>query len=99
MYVPFTNLLPALDPDEVHRVRSGRPASRVEILERHLRHQRIHQPVFAPEERPRVARISHRDPSADRPARLSLLGPATRVRRSIGRALIAAGERLERDAA
>jgi hypothetical protein len=91
MFAPTLYLTPDVDVIARDLNRTARPANRAEILARHLREQRGQ---IAPQQTVAAARIAHETP--ERPA---LLTPAAKVRRSLGRALVAAGHRLERQAA
>ncbi|HVL25261.1 MAG TPA: hypothetical protein VM450_14325 [Thermomicrobiales bacterium] len=85
--MPTTYLLPSLDAQECTRLESGRPASRAEIIARHLRERRDNEPLFAPEE----TIVAHPRPALTR--------PVATLRHSLGRALVSAGQRLDREAA
>jgi len=73
------------------RLQSGRAASRAEIMAHYLRERRDNEPFFAPDEAIPTMRGSRRIATP--------LHSAVRVRQAIGRALIAAGQRLDSEAA
>jgi len=91
VFAPTLYLTTDIDGIDRDRDRTGRPASRAEILARHLRAQRD---LVAPQETVSPARITHAAP-----ARPTLLTPAAKVRRGLGRVLVAVGHRLDREAA
>ncbi len=83
---------------ERDRRRSGRPASRSEILSRHQEESRVNSSFFTHEQilRNRSEELD-RQMRRDRQlfeARRPASNPAVRVRHTIGRVLIAAGERI-----
>lgn len=84
MFIPANFITPVTDPIERQRIASGRPASRVEILERHQRDHYNDAHVTMPA--PRNA--SHTTPVS-----------MASIRRAISRALINAGERVGPEAA
>lgn len=88
MFIPSSAITPVVDPIERHRITSGRPASRVEILERHQREHRLESPVILPETS-QPERVETRTAPA----------PLANVRRALSRVLINAGERIGPEAA
>jgi hypothetical protein len=91
VFTPTLYLTPDIDVIARDLGRTDRPASRAEILARHLRERRGQ---IAPQETVAAARIAH-----EAPARPALLTPAAKVRRGLGRVLVAAGHRLDHEAA
>ena len=95
MFSPYPTALSTLNPHEIHRQKSGRPASRSEILNRYHRDNRDNA----------IRRMTNLSPNAHaaptdgpRPTRVSLQ-PFTRFRRTISRMLVSAAERIEPEAA
>jgi hypothetical protein len=86
-------LLPNLDLIEQERLTSRRPASRLEIMARHLKEDRRNFTYFSPDNDASATYVSR---ERTRPTELN---PAAKVRRGIGRALVAAGHRIDREAA
>ena len=100
MYVPTTPLVSPIDPSELNRIKNGRPASRTEILDRHLKEHRIttqpvaiRQPLTASNQK-----NVHGTPARRRVAPASP-NPVAKVRRGISRVLITAGQRIGTEAA
>ncbi len=100
MFVPSTPLISPIDPSELNRIKDGRPASRTEILDRHLKEHRITtQPITVDQ----PIRVNTRNNIHRAPARRHVApapqNPVAKVRRGISRALITAGERIGPEAA
>jgi|GEM_PF-3301318 len=94
MFGPYTPGLSTLDPVEQRRLRSGRPASRAEILGRHAREFRLdaaraHYEAEAPVS-PDRSYITTNDSS---------LPGLVRIRHTISRMLMSAAQRIEPEAA
>lgn len=94
MFGPYTPGLSTLDPLEQRRIRSGRPASRAEILGRHAREFRMdvaraHRELEAPITSDR-SYMSTNDSS---------LPGLVRIRATISRMLMSAAQRIEPEAA
>jgi hypothetical protein len=100
MFVPSTPLVSPIDPTELNRIKDGRPASRTEILDRHLREHRITtQPVTIGQ----PIQVDTRKNVHGTPVRRNVApaspNPVAKVRRGISRALITAGQRIGPEAA
>lgn len=91
MFTPLTLTSAAFDPIERDRIEIGRPASRMEVLERHEQVKR--HDVFAQS----TAMVATQD---ERHSKLQIV-PDTidSVRRSLSRMLVHAGERIGPEAA
>lgn len=100
MFLPSNAFVSSIDPNELDRIKSGRPASRSEILGRHLREHRVdNQAVIADQPfSTTAARSKHRD-SAHRARPQVTPNPMAKVRQGISRVLITAGERIDPEAA
>lgn len=86
------------DANDLDRRKSGRPASRSEILSRHQEESRVNSSFYTHDQilRNRSEELDRRM-RRDRQlieARQPASNPAVRVRHTIGRMLIAAGERI-----
>lgn len=98
MFVPSTPLISRIDPSELNRIKDGRPASRTEILDRHLREHHIStQPIAADQ----PIRVTTHKNMRGTPVRRNVASPnpVAKVRRGISRVLITAGERIGAEAA
>ena len=92
-----------IDAAELDRRKSGRPATRSEILSRHQEESRVNSSFYTHDQilRNRSEELDRRM-RRDRQlfeARPPASNPAVRVRHTIGRMLIAAGERIRPDLA
>lgn len=100
MFIPSSAFLSSMDPKEIHRLNTGRPASRSEIVERHLRDHRFSAETITPDR-------SLQDPGFSNAKRTqarqnvteSTPNPVVSIRRSLSRALITFGERINPEAA
>jgi len=83
---------------EADRRKSGRPASRIEILSRHQEESRLNSSFYTHDQilRSHSEEIDRRLRKQQQlfEARQAASNPAVRVRHTIGRVLIAAGERI-----
>ena len=96
--MPLTQYRSPIDHFENDRLKHGRPASRTEILSRHLEETKMNSAFYTHDQI-----LRHRSEEFDRiarkeqqlyEARQAAANPAVRIRHTIGRALIAAGERI-----
>lgn len=100
MFLPSNAFVSRIDPNELDRIKSGRPASRSEILDRHLREHGLHnQAVVADQPLPTKASRSERLDPAHRDRPQITPNPMVKVRQGISRVLITAGERIGPEAA
>lgn len=100
MFLSSSTYISRIEPNELNRLKSGRPASRVEILERHLKEQHIAGPVVtheqpSPDETPRNGHPVQPNRSAGH----ATPNPVVSIRRSISRVLVMAAERIGPEAA
>lgn len=86
MFLP-TMLTTPIDPIERDRIRSGRPASHMEIVQRHHVESR------------QIAAARLNDEEQFQPASRTTTRPLASIRRTISRALINAGQRVNPEAA
>ncbi len=96
MFIPTSALLPTHDPNEFNRLKAGRPATRVEILGRRSR-EPLMSDVPVASGGPAHAEPDEAGPSGQR--HRSAPHPVGTIRRSISRALITVGERINPEAA
>lgn len=96
--MPLTHYVSPINSIEHDRRRSGRPASRAEILARHQREMKMNSSFYTHDQI-----LRSRSEELDRDvrkrqqlvkARQTAANPAVRARLTIGRILIAAGERI-----
>lgn len=96
--IPATQHVSRIDHIELARLKSGRPASRAEILSRHLEETKMNSAFYTHDQI-----LRHHSEELDRhvrreqqlfEARQAASNPAVRVRQTIGKFLIAAGERI-----
>lgn len=96
--LPTSTFMSSVDPNEIKRINSGRPASRSEILERHMREHRFNAETVTLDQslqsdgREHVALPRHTEMR-------STPNPVASIRRGISRALITVGERINPEAA
>lgn len=95
MFIPSNALMPQYDPNEVNRVKSGRPATRAEILDRSMRQHRLNTVTVMPDrsidarsDQGKQHETAHTSPN-----------PVISIRRGLSRALITVGERIKPQAA
>lgn len=98
MTIPLTRYISPIDQSELDRLKSGRPASRVEILSRHQEETKMNSAFYTHDQilRNRSDELERhvRKEQQLYEARQAASNPAVRVRHTIGRFLIAAGERI-----
>lgn len=98
IFVPTAHHLSPIDHLEQDRLKSGRPATRAEILSRHQKETRMNNAFFTHDQilRNRTDELERqlRREQQLHEARQAASNPAVRVRHTIGRLLIAAGERI-----
>lgn len=98
MTLPITHYVSPIDVAELDRIKNGRPASRAEILSRHQEEMKMNSAFYTHDQILRnhaeeLDRRLERERQLHE-ARQSASNPAVRVRKTIGKALIAAGERI-----
>ncbi len=98
MTMPITQYFSPIDHTELDRVKSGRPASRAEILSRHLEETKMNSAFYTHDQilRNHTEELDRRVRREQQlfEARRAASNPAVRVRHTIGKLLIAAGERI-----
>jgi hypothetical protein len=101
MFLPSSAYLTPIEPIERDRLKAGRPASRTEILDRHLRERRINAAAITHDQTLRTEAATSVRPAQTPPVSTAQTAPISlaRVRRGISRALITAGERIGPEAA
>jgi hypothetical protein len=101
MLLPIGSYLTPIDSNELDRFKTGRPASRTEILERHLREHHINAAVITHDQTLRAEAGRSEGMAPTPPVRAAQTAPISvaRVRRGISRALITVGERIGPEAA
>lgn len=100
MLLPSSAYITPVDLNEADRLKTGRPASRTEILDRHLREHRFDTEAITPDvaQQPAISR-RRQSVTAHRGTLHSAPNPVARARRGISRALITVGERIGPEAA
>lgn len=92
MFIPTNFPSTAYDPIEQDRVESGRPASRVEVIQRHQRASR-HETIASVMDAPQAS------DRQDSPRFQMVPDAIDGIRRSLSRALVNVGQRIGPEAA